>query len=265
MYAHVSKAGPINKIAKHHTHPNARPSPPPPLSQLAAMAERRLHLTDPRAVSAALRLFTSSPFPSSPPQPQPQGQGGDSNGHSKKPASPPQSQGQGGESNGHSQRPASPHEVVALVAALRRVQARLDVVHYTTAINHAGKAAPPSFPSSSSCVDEGSAAAAAHSSSSFDKEGAPVAAALSHSAVEGAGAAVTAALSHEATAAAPSPSSQTAGGGTGAPSPSHQTEGGGAERARLLLRWMEEDGVRPNDVTYTSLIHILGQASEGGR
>lgn len=62
-----------------------------------------------------------------------------------------------------------------LVAALRRVRGRLDVVHYTTAINHAGKGE------------------------------------------------------------------------------------GGENRARALLAWMGEDGVKPNDVTYTSLIHILGQ------
>jgi hypothetical protein len=110
--------------------------------------------------------------------------------------------------------PAPPEEIVSLVAALRRVKGRLDVVHYTTAINHAGKTAGAKTPFPS-----------AASSSSASVSGVDV------------GGGVTAGVAAGGTVAARE----------------------GAVRARTLLGWMEEDGVRPNDVTYTSLIHILGQ------
>lgn len=146
------------------------------------MAQHRLPLTDHRAVSAAIRLFapSSSPSPDSP--------------RSASAAS--------------AAAAATPEEVIALVAALRRVGGRLDVVHYTTAINHAGT-----------------------------REG-------------GVG---------KAKAGAGGRGGREGGRRDGVEEGALEAAQKGAERARALLAWMAEDGVKPNDVTYTSLIHIFGQ------
>lgn len=152
--------------------------------QLEHMAQHRLPLTDHRAVSAAIRLFAAPPSPE---------------GSSSR--------------RGSASATATPEEVIALVAALRRVGGRLDVVHYTTAINHAGKR-----------------------EAGFDNKAKPGGGRGGH---EGRRDAVV--VEERASEA-------------------HK----GAERARALLAWMAEDGVKPNDVTYTSLIHIFGQVRLSG-
>lgn len=263
MYASVC----LGSANKHQSIYPTYPSPSPQNYQsnnlqLAAMAEKGVLLMDRRIISAAVRLFTSASSSSASGDAGAREQGHDPSSFSSSShdaAAAEEARGGRADTSSSSLSSAAAaateegDDILSLVAALRRVGAQLDVVHYTVAISALAKEKKTTTMEGKGgrrAVTDVKTTAVMEKTVDGKAGGAatPGVAAYDGGGGEGGGGGVT------TTTAAAADALVHATGEKG------RVAGGAVQRAETLLGWMAADGVRPNDMTFTSLIHLLGQA-----